>query len=208
MGIDLDPQARTRVDAELEPGENLLWAGTGRVDRRVFDAVARLMPTPGTLGTMVPILFSIILGFAAAGIFRSLIAGIALGTASLIVLTRRSMMFRGVTDRMTNLLDTPLLYALTDRRALVWTPSPLEDSIAVRSFTPAEMNAFMRIDRPDGTGDLIFHESIGGPGRGLIRHGFYGIAAPATVERLLRQVRERRTPQPPGPDQDSNLEST
>lgn len=208
MGIDLDPDARARVDAELEPGEHLLWAGTGRVGRVGLDALTRLMSRQGVPMIVIPIAIAVVVGLVAMRGMHAPFAGLMLGLVILVMLMSPVMMFRGIAGQVMKEFDAPLLYALTDRRALVWTPDPLGRGVAVRSFVPEQMNASLRVDRPDGTGDLVFHESWGGPGRGVIRHGFYGIPAPATVERLLRQVRERRTPPPLDPDSGPDLPSS
>ena len=50
------------------------------------------------------------------------------------------------------------LYVVTDRRAVVFSASGLR-GVAVRSFAPDALRDTRRVERPDGSGDLIFAET-------------------------------------------------
>ena len=50
------------------------------------------------------------------------------------------------------------LYVVTDRRAVVFTAVGLRD-LRVQSFVPDALGDTRRVERPDGSGDLIFSET-------------------------------------------------
>jgi hypothetical protein len=79
------------------------------------------------------------------------------------------------------------VYALTDRRALIWQKGPF--AFHVRSFAREQLLEFQRNERPDGTGDLIFEQIPWRDGHGhqyLRSVGFTSIARVRDVEELIR----------------------
>jgi len=84
------------------------------------------------------------------------------------------------------------LYALTDRRAIIWVPEDRRGTVAVHSFRPGQVGRVHRIERPDGSGDVIFALSrdVGYP---FTPEGFKGIAG---VRRVEEQVRRTLVPEP------------
>jgi hypothetical protein len=92
-------------------------------------------------------------------------------------------------------------YALTTRRALVWEPA--SGGQCLHSYDPPRLGALNRIERDDGSGDLVFEEytytyqvnvaPAGSPPsyqsrQGIGQRGFMNIARVREVERLLRQT--------------------
>src|SRR6185295_1976399 len=80
------------------------------------------------------------------------------------------------------------VYALTNRRAIVfaggwWT--------SVRSFSPDRLNDLSRVQRSDGSGDLIFESRVNygsDNNRRTTEAGFMAIPNVKHVEDLVRQV--------------------
>jgi hypothetical protein len=92
-------------------------------------------------------------------------------------------------------------YALTTRRALVWEPA--SGGQCLHSYDPARLGALKRVERDDGSGDLVFEEytytyqvnvaPAGSPPsyqsrQGIGQRGFMNISRVREVERLLRQT--------------------
>lgn len=92
-------------------------------------------------------------------------------------------------------------YALTNQRALVWEPA--DGGLQVHNYPPSRLEALKRIERSDGSGDLIFEEwtvtypvtvtdSAGHSHtemrQGINRRGFLNVAAVREIERLLKQT--------------------
>jgi hypothetical protein len=85
------------------------------------------------------------------------------------------------------------LYALTDRRALIWQPGWF-GSATVRSYTAAGLGHISRRERRDGSGDLVFEEfttyshGSNGPSSHTTRRGFLAINNVREVEELVRRT--------------------
>src|SRR6266545_2582651 len=92
-------------------------------------------------------------------------------------------------------------YALTTRRALVWEPA--SGGVCLHSYKPHRLDALKRIERADGSGDLVFEEytytyqaNIAPAGsqpvyetrQGIGQRGFLNVARVREVERLLKQT--------------------
>jgi hypothetical protein len=92
-------------------------------------------------------------------------------------------------------------YALTTRRALVWEPGG--SGSCLHSYEPHRLDALQRVERDDGSGDLVFEEytytyqaNVAPAGAqpsyetrvGIGQRGFLNVARVRQVERLLRQT--------------------
>lgn len=92
-------------------------------------------------------------------------------------------------------------YALTTTRALVW--EPVSGGLQLHSYAPHRLDSLKRIERGDGSGDLVFEEytytyqvNVAPAGsspqyqtrQGIGQRGFLNIAQVRQVERLLRQT--------------------
>lgn len=149
----LPSEVRERIDAELARGERLLWAGQPRPDlcaRRAYFLVPfgvifggfalSWMTGAGSMtgGWMAPCG----LPFVAIGAF----------------LVASPVWLRGRAKKT--------VYALTDRRAIIWEPAGMFGGAAVRNYTAAGLGRMSRTERGDGSGSLVFEEVVTHHGHG------------------------------------------
>lgn len=81
-------------------------------------------------------------------------------------------------------------YVITDKRAIVFSGG-LWGSITVRSFEPDKLKDIRRVQKPDGTGDLIFDQIWTNNGNGSkqnMDHGFLAIADVRNVEQMISRL--------------------
>jgi hypothetical protein len=81
-------------------------------------------------------------------------------------------------------------YVITDQRAIVLAGGAF-GSTTIRSFDPDRLNDIRRVQKPDGTGDLIFERtwaSDGDAGRQSTDHGFLAIAGVRDVEGFITRL--------------------
>jgi hypothetical protein len=178
FGLDsLSPMMKVRVQAELAAGEQLVWAGRAR----------RLAPPArwevGALFLVAAVVVAgLLMGVGMGGTFVA--SCLVAGLCTLYLVLRKPPQGEGS------------FYALTDRRAILWLAARPAGSYQVRSFRPREMNTLFRIEHPDDSGDLIFHELPLPPGlwwvlfgeTGTYQLGFKRIGHVRRVEELLRRV--------------------
>jgi hypothetical protein len=187
----LSPEERSRLEAQLQPGERLLWADKP-VTRMAF-LRGWLVAAGFFFGATVAFTILGILigqgmthdtnGFVFAGVPGVLGAGLlAVGIAWPRLARRRA-------ERT--------VYALTDRRGLAWAP-PLLGSVRLSVHGPAELSGVQCLPLtggPDAVGHLIFRaEAVtrktkeGRQITGSIRLiGFFYVRRAAEVERLMRE---------------------
>ncbi|MDB5349587.1 MAG: hypothetical protein JWN86_834 [Planctomycetota bacterium] len=189
-----------RISAELAPGERLTWAGRSHL--RVPDFARWLLAGPILLAMggwlFAQIDFAGNQGQAAfSGMTVMLLLGVVIAWAAGFILSLGSL-FRLTSARAVRRLNAGALHALTDRRAIIWRPAPGSSGTEVRSFTLDEIVRTTRIERPDGTGDVLFTLIEGAaPGSldvtliqtmpAMSGAGFFGITDPRRVEELIRQ---------------------
>lgn len=173
-----------RIKAELAEGERLVWAG--RPVRRLMGAgraraallLCGVLPLAGGTGLIV---WAIEAGKPDHRLaFGSMLAGVGLLLTPLLAWGIR------VKRRVWQLT----LYALTDRRAITWTPDPL-GHLTVRSFYPTELGGLHRKERPDGAGNVILTETTlpGYQGMATVQtKGFLNIDRVREVEQLVRDT--------------------
>lgn len=188
---DLPPDARQRVDDELEPGERVVWAAQPDPKRYARSSWAVvLFGIPWTAFAL----------FWMAGASGLLWGGFGNGGNGPGVAFSLCFPLFGVPFVLIGLgmLTAPYwarrsaagtVYAVTDRRAILFTAG--FRSRTVKSYRPAELKRISRVERDDGSGDLILEEygyrdSDGDRRTG--RHGFYAIADVKAVERLVRAL--------------------
>lgn len=83
------------------------------------------------------------------------------------------------------------VYLLTDRRAILFDGG---FSTTIRSFRPDRLTDLRRVQRPDGSGDLVFERRSSFGGESDQRQtdiGFLAIPEVKTVEDLVRQLVDR-----------------
>jgi len=185
---NLEPPMRTMAQAELKSDERLVWAA---------------QPTPRffTIATIVPVLFAIPwTGFA---IFWTSMAFI--GTHSIRghdPMTKGFQYFFplfGLPFILIGLgmLSSPFwmvrgmkrtVYMITDQRAVIMKPG-FFGSRKVDSFEPSRLTAMERLERRDGSGDLIFEQftTRRGSGTQTTRRGFISVPRVREVEDILRK---------------------
>ena len=185
----IEPHLRMAVQSEVADGERLVW-------------VSQAVPRYFTAATIAPMLFAIPwTGFA---VFWTVTAFVATRKASgddaMSGALRYLFPLWGVPFILVGLamLSAPVwmarrlkrtVYALTDRRAVILAPGWF-GSRKVRSFTPEALASMERVERPDGSGDLIFEEYTQrrGSSSHTVRHGFISVPRVRDVEDLLRKT--------------------
>jgi hypothetical protein len=195
----LSPDVNARVQSELQPGERLVWA-------------AQPNPRAYARGSWAISIFGVV--FTAFAAFWILMAGGFAWFAGGVISNHASG--PGAVFACFPLFGVPFLligvamllapvwmrraarraaYAITDRRALVWQARPFGSELTVRSFAPAELTQITRVERADGTGDLVFLEvfnhstnSKGHRSTTRTRFGFLGVDGVRDVEDLLRKT--------------------
>jgi hypothetical protein len=181
---DLTEQLRARVKGELEPGERLLWA-------------ARSLGEPFALGTA----FLIVAGVAVVllAIATWLIAfpsawghfdadratkGFVCGAFGLVLTL--GLLANLFSRRVARSRMTRVCYALTDRRAIIWVPEPRSDATRVYTILRGRIKSLVRVERPDGTGDLEFSVTDSFPDFHWYPLAFKRVADVRRVEQIVR----------------------
>jgi hypothetical protein len=187
----LPPELEERVRAELGAGERLVWVGQPRPDlyrgQTIFLTIFGIFfMTPPLLmfcGGMA-VAVSILVGGAQQGNDLAA-AGCVPGCFALFTLpfllvggTLATSLF-WMPDRIRK-----IVYALTDRRALVWTPNFLGGGFTTRSYAGEGLGRMNRVERANGSGDLIFEEQY--TSRSRSQYGFMAIDRVREVEELVR----------------------
>ncbi len=192
---DLPPDLASRVRAELDSGERLVWVGQPRPDLYVRKAFV-LVPCGVFFAGFAVFWIAMatgILGFAKAqanappapfGLFAVFpLCGLPF------VLIGLGMIASPVWLRV---MARKTVYALTDRRAIVWEPAWVGNP-TVRSYAAAGLGKMSRVEGRDGAGDLVFEEftttsrdSHGNVNRTTTRRGFLAISEVRKVEELVR----------------------
>lgn len=187
---DLSDDLRARIKAELEPGERLVWAdrairaqtkqNTSLINLALWFLgglgvfglflayVTGLFGTPPKTGSEVPVL----------GIVAVISALVGLGTGIALAVA--------IVDRVQARRPSSwATYALTDRRAILWSPREGTKAVEVFTFPGQSLLGLHRIEYPDGSGDVLFQEEKRYP---WDSRGFLGIADVRRVESLARPI--------------------
>lgn len=171
------------LNAQLDPGEGLLWSGAPNPVRMAASALP---------ATVVGIPFT---GFAAFWIYTAFTMTSKAGSSPgfpwvLFPLFGAPFLLIGL-----GMLAAPLLafvaagrtlYAVTNRRAMIVSRL---FSTSVRSYVHAEIHDLQRIERAGGEGDVFFaHRDLVTRSGGVVRKriGFLGIPDARSVEQLIR----------------------
>lgn len=183
MGDD-GPSAEdlARVRAEVAPDERLLWVGKPGRD-------------PGSRGGSI-VAFGLILLLGAVGMrwfaasedpavgdptWLFLGALVALELACFLAI---GLMIYALVRRANRARRRITLYALTDRRAIIWRPAGRPGGVEVAMFRRGGVHEVRRVEFPDGSGDLRLYPTADSGAMTV----FARVPAIVAVERLARQA--------------------
>jgi hypothetical protein len=197
-GEPLPPELATRVESELAQGERLVWVG------QPLPGLYRLRSIPMAIIGIFFLGFSL-LWLALTGGLAVVGAGMAgqadpaagvgvgsfMGCFALVGLVPLAVGIGLVTAPLwMGSMARKTVYALTDRRAIVFEPQ-LFRTVQVRSYTAAGLGAMSRVERGDGSGDLVFEEYTTRGSNNTTtttRRGFLAIPNVHQVEGLIRKT--------------------
>ena len=192
--LALPPETQTAVNAELAPGERVVWSG---------QPIAGRLARKGLLLSLFAIPFA---GFAVfwmvgAGATTSHFTGSDLGPVSWVA---RLFPLFGLPFLCVGLgmFFSPLwllrrakrtVYLVTDRRAIILAPA-IWRGVMVRSFMPDRLKDLRRTQNADGSGDIVFTsewQNTGNQGARSLDVGFLAIPDVKRVEDSIRALVER-----------------
>ena len=183
--------------AELRPGERLIWAG--RPTRVPPMSLAGCVAAVGCLG--VAYLLTGLMVAAYLGLYLPRIepneSHAIFSTIFVVfsVLATIAWFIGGISDFVERHKVAREVYAMTDRRILIWAPGAKRGSTQVVSHDTGHFDRLIRDERPDGTGDLAFSNSRGRRNPGPCE--FREIADVRRVEALALTHQIRETPDTP-----------
>jgi hypothetical protein len=182
---------RGLVKSELEPGERLLWAGEGnpRPGRPLVNHNPLVAPLwgVGMLGVGALFLAARFGAFGRFFAFHPTDAGALLmfGLISVLigVLVLLGVFAGWCFRRVKRNRSAKSLYALTDRRVIIWKPREGTEAIEVHTVPRGKFSNVHRVEYPDGSGDLVFEFS---QEMYYCSYQFEGVAEVRRVEALVR----------------------
>ncbi len=181
---------RARIEAELAPGEQLLWASRPdpsrpRGPRRSKGSTWVWLAGWVTLGLLSLLIMMALAGtrFESFNGFLMLVLTVA-GVTSILMATH--LIAGYVKDGSWRRRAGVEMYALTDRRALIWTPAERSTAVLVQQHLPGTIrpDQIERIEYPDGLGNLTWKPGSYQSGQ----DGFFGVAEIRRVDELVRRV--------------------
>ncbi|MBO0793419.1 MAG: hypothetical protein J2P36_21050 [Ktedonobacteraceae bacterium] len=194
MSERLGQHSESPLERELEENEQLLWFGQPQSSKKirtqstkaflilffVFDGVGLLLLLLGAIqGVFFPGLSSML----AATFVLFPLAGIHIIIATIF----------GVLAATYRFTTSNTLYAITDQRIIILRKGP---RTTITSFAPNDIGPITRVERPDGSGDLLFthapshhsHHHTGNIHHRERTSRFTGIPNVRNVERVLRRT--------------------
>ena len=179
------------VKPELAPGERLLWA-------------ARAISRPTNTAEWLTKISLFLVGFlGSSGLFlagcfgwlgNSIAAysallgllGVITGLIGFAILL--GMLGGWSIRRSQRRLIEGNVYALTDRRAILWKRRVGIDAIEVHSFACGKIARVSRLEYPDGSGDVFFAFPRDEEGFYFGERGFLGVAEVRRIEEMVRKT--------------------
>ena len=195
---------RARVEAELSPGERLLWAAQPNPNRPGGPIRSRSKSLVWSLAWTALGVFWLLLSFRQASRIDVppnplWIVGIVFGAIASVVsfFFWAGMVAGRVESGPARDREGQELYALSDRRALIWQPVVGSSGVTVRQYPRGSIRhtSIERLEYPDGSGDLLF-------GTGYPQPGFRGVAEVRRLDDLVRHVLIDPSLPPPAHDED------
>ena len=184
VGPDALPEEwLARIKPELAPGERLIWAGQSKPSRARSGRSVAMIWGSG---------FAVIAIFGFAGLSGALgptiaeseqtLANVAVCSSVIAFLIVIGLIAHGLGGVFNQPSMTASLYALTDLRAIIWSPSAA--GVAVVSHRRGTIKSVHRVEFPDGSGSVHFTT----PGLNFfgLTAGFLNVADARRVEALIR----------------------
>ena len=156
----LPPDLEARVQAELAPGEKLIWVGQPLASRFLVWSIPIVLMGLFVTGFAI---FWISMAVSMGAPFFFPIFGLIFVVVGAGLVTSPFWMMRRARNTC---------YALTDRRAIVWEAGWF-GTVRVFSYTPNALGKMYRQERGDGSGDLVFEEVVS-VGSNYVSHGARG----------------------------------
>jgi hypothetical protein len=152
---DIDIDLQGIVKGELEPGERLLWAGRSEpiaerigVGFLLFSIVAMIFMALGAVGIVLYLIARRRHHFDESSMGAGLLF-VGVATVIVIALIANWLSRRNEFRRKSN-----IVYAVTDRRAIIWKPELHGDAVRIKTIERGEIKSVERVQRPDGSGNL------------------------------------------------------
>jgi hypothetical protein len=184
---DLPEDLQQLVKPELQPGESLLWASMGRerppgfIPAPVRSSAFAVLSLGTSAGAAYLMFGPLRLRFERVD---GLVTGIGL-IAFVAGLISAFVAFCTLLDKWWPRGRIPgKVYALTDRRAIIWVPIRGSQAVEVHTYTRGSVRSIHRLEYPDGSGSVRFDYPTDEFQRGP--SGFEEIADVRRVEVLAR----------------------
>jgi hypothetical protein len=173
----------SRVKPELAPGERLIWAGEAKVKHGLSGRAVATLWASG-FGTIALFAFMALFGSfgAALAVAEGPLATIGVGSSAMAFLIVIGL----IANALGKAADQPQmpanLYALTDSRAITWSPSGA--GVTVRSVRRGDVKSVHRVEYADGSGCVYFNTPT--PNTYGVPSGFIDVNDARRVEALVR----------------------
>jgi hypothetical protein len=151
----LTDDLRACVKGELEPGERLLWAARSEP---LFQNVGFAFYA---FSALTIVLLSLGLIGMSRGLNRQRVNDGSEMVAGMVFTGGASAVFLGLIGKWRSRVKehdraSRALYAITDRRAIIWAPEAMGSAVRVRTIPRGEIYNLVRVEEPDGSGSVLF----------------------------------------------------
>lgn len=183
----------SRIKPELVPGERLIWAGQAKPPRGI---------SGHSFATIYCVGFAAVAAFGIAALFgvfgprfrtiETTLATVGVGSGIISFMIAIGLVASLFDKRAERKLLRGTLYALTDARAISWSPTGA--GLTVNSIRRGSLKGIHRLEYADGSGSVIFDTPPAAPGGAA--PGFHEIPDVRRVEALVRLhlIGDDRTP--------------
>ena len=172
-----------RIKPELAPGERLIWAGQSNPK---FEMSGRWFATIYAVGFAVLSLvgFAGLFGHLGERIhnFESGLSLMGIGCGAVAFLISLGVIANVIDKGSERRLLRNNLYALTDSRAIIWSPEGR--GVNVQSTLRGSVKGVHRTEYADGSGTVLFN--LGSPSFSATETGFHNVPDARRVEALVR----------------------